>query len=141
MNTDIDTNKLNSFWQFVETVGYDSNSSDAESVRKDFLKRISPHNASTYKEICDKLAYALFDKVTTKSIPLFLYASYEAVAKGSEFYNLCLSKPETVVTLSTSINAFNHFGNCLPTEDDYFAQNTSYVAVDYIDEDEEDDDF
>lgn len=139
MSNKYDKNTLNNFWSFVESVNYSSNSSDAESVRKDFLKKLSPYTAETYKEICDDLAYDLYRKVTDKNVPLFLYASYEAIAKGSEYYNMCTQKPDTIVTFSTTIDALNHFGNCLPTEDDYFVQEPteSYSSSTFVDEEEE----
>ena len=132
-----DINTLNSFWSFVESVNYNSNTSDAESVRKDFLKKISPYIAESYKEICDELAYSLYRKVTDKNVPLYLYSAYEAIAKGKEFFELCLQKPETVVQLSSTIDALNHFGNCLPTEDDYFAQEPVESYASSFDEEEE----
>ena len=139
MSNKYDKNTLNNFWSFVESVNYSSNSSDAESVRKDFLKKLSPYTAETYKEICDTLAYDLYRTVTDKNVPLFLYASYEAIAKGSVYYEMCLEKPETIVTFSTTIDALNHFGNCLPTEDDYFVQEPveSYSSTTFVDEEEE----
>lgn len=139
MSKKYDKNTLNNFWSFVESVNYSSNTSDAESVRKDFLKKISPYVAESYKEICDSLAYDLYRKVTDKNTPLYLYASYEAIAKGSDYYDMCLHKPETVVTLSSSIDALNHFGNCLPTEDDYFVQATPepYTTETFVDDEDE----
>lgn len=138
MSKKYDKNTLTSFWTFVESVNYNSNTSDAESVRKDFLKKISPYVAESYKEICDSLAYELYRKVTEKNVPLYLYASYEAIAKGREFFEVCSQKPETVVHLSTNIDALNHFGNCLPTEDDYFVQESADIYTSSSYDEEED---
>lgn len=124
----INSNDLNNFWSFVDTLNFDSNSSNAETVRRDLLKRLTPNTAELYKEVCDKLAYQLYKTVTTKNIPLYLYACYEAIAKGKEYYSISISKPGSIVTLSESIDPLNHFGNCLPTDTDYYGSASTVTA-------------
>lgn len=127
-------NSTTEFWNFVESLKFDSNQKSAETVRQSLLKQLSPHVAEKYKDLCDTLAYSLYRTITDKNMPIYLYASYEAIAKGQSFYNDCLKNGTLIESLSEKIQSLNHFGNCFPTEDDYYSSyttNSNYRVDDY----------
>ena len=89
-------------------------------MRASILKKLSPSLAEKYKDIGDELAFSLYREVFYDKKTAYLYASFEAIAKGSEFYQKCWINPTEIDSLIESVNQFNNFSAVLPTEDDYF---------------------
>lgn len=130
-------NSINEFWNFVDQLGFDCSEQDAEAVKLTLLKRLSPGVASKYKQICDTLAHELYSTVTSKNESTYLYASYEAVARGKEFYTICNDNVNTIAPLLEHVKTLNHFGNVFPTDDDYYGKAPSYVVEDDFDYDDD----
>lgn len=123
-------NSINEFWNFVDQIEFDCSKQDAEAVRLSLLKRLSPSAASKYKQICDAYAQELYSQVSKKSETTYLYASYEAVARGREFFTICTDNPNTIAPLLEHVRTLNHFGNVFPTDDDYYGKAPSYAVED-----------
>lgn len=111
------------FWIFVETLKFDSKKQDALTVRKQILTKLSPTLADKYKELCDELAFSLYRSVFYDKKNNYLYAAFEAVSKGKEFYQKCWDEPTSIEPFIESLDQFNNFSTVLPTEDDYFNVN------------------
>jgi hypothetical protein len=132
-------NSINEFWIFVDQLGFDCSHQDAEAVRVSLLKQISPGVASKYKQICDELAQELYTVVSKKKESSYLYASYEAIARGKEFYTVCKDNINTIAPLLESVRTLNHFGNVFPTDDDYYGKAPTYIIEEnYYDDGYED---
>lgn len=130
---------VNNFWIFVDQLKFDSKKQDASSVRKTILKTLSPTLAEKYKDLGDELAFSLYRNVFYDKKNTYLYASFEAVSKGSDFYQKCWDNPEIIEPVAESLDRFNNFSAVLPTEDDYYSVNTptpEEVWDDYEDYDE-----
>jgi hypothetical protein len=112
------------FWIFVENLKFDSKKQDAFSVRKSILTKLSPSLADKYKELCDELAFSLYRSVFYDKKNIYLYAAFEAISKGREFYQKCWEQPNIIEPFIESLDQFNNFSTVLPTEDDYFNVNT-----------------
>lgn len=125
-----DQSSINEFWGFVDQLEFDCSKSDADSVRVSLLKQLSPSAASRYKQICDDLAHNLYVAVSVKNESSYLYASYEAVARGKEFYTVCTDNINTIAPLLEHARTLNHFGNIFPTDDDYYGKAPSYATDD-----------
>lgn len=108
------------FWIFVENLKFDSKTQDTLTVRKQILTKLSPSLADKYKELCDELAFSLYRSVFYDKKNTYLYAAFEAVSKGKEFYQKCWEEPTIVEPSIESLDQFNNFSTVLPTEDDYF---------------------
>ena len=108
------------FWIFIENLKFDSKKQDASSVRASILKKISPSLADKYKQIGDELAFSLYRQVFYDKKNTYLYASFEAVSKGDDFYQNCWSNASIIEPIVESLDQFNNFSTVLPTEDDYF---------------------
>jgi hypothetical protein len=115
---------VQNFWIFIENLKFDSKTQDASSVRASILKKLSPSLAEKYKEIGDELAFSLYREVFYDKKNTYLYASFEAVSKGSVFYDKCWIDSTKIEPIVESIDQFNNFSTVLPTEDDYFSINT-----------------
>ena len=111
---------LKNFWIFVEQLNFDSKTQEALTVRASILKKLSPSLAEKYKDIADELAFCLYREVFYDKKTSYLYASFEAISKGSDFYQKCWVNPIEIESLVESINQFNNFSAVLPVEDDYF---------------------
>ena len=111
---------VKNFWIFVENLKFDSKSQDASTIRASILKKLSPSIAEKYKDIADELAFSLYREVYYDKKTSYLYASFEAISKGGEFYQKCWDNPLQIDSLIESVNQFNNFSTVLPTEDDYF---------------------
>lgn len=132
------TNNINDFWNFVDQLSFNCSTSDADSVRVDLLKQLSPATASKYKDTCDSLAHDLYRCVSVKNESSYLYAAYEAVARGRDFYTMCCDNINTIAPLLEHARTLNHFGNVFPTDEDYYGKAPAYTVVDDIDYDDED---
>lgn len=108
------------FWIFIENLKFDSKTQDASSVRGSILKMLSPNMAEKYKDIADELAFSLYREVFYDKKTTYLYASFEAVGKGSSFYENCWDNSTLINPIVESVDQFNNFSTVLPTEDDYF---------------------
>jgi hypothetical protein len=111
---------LQNFWIFVEQLKFDSKTQDATTVRASILKKLSPSLAEKYKDIGDELAFSLYREVFYDKKTSYLYASFEAISKGIEFYQKCWDNPLEIQPLIETTNQFNNFSTVIPTEDDYF---------------------
>jgi hypothetical protein len=111
---------INNFWIFIEELNFDSAKKEASTVRSSILKKLSPSLADKYKEIGDELAFSLYRQVFFDKKNVYLYASFEAISKGHEFYQKCWLDNTVIESIVESINQFNNFSTVLPTEDDYF---------------------
>jgi hypothetical protein len=111
---------LQNFWIFVEQLKFDSKTQDATTVRASILKKLSPSLAEKYKDIGDELAFSLYREVFYDKKTVYLYASFNAIAKGYEFYQKCWNNAAEIEPLIEGINQFNNFSTVLPVEDDYF---------------------
>lgn len=132
-------NSINEFWFFVDELNFDCSTSDADTVKVKLLKRLSPNTATKFKEICDDYAHNLYALASSKKETSYLYASYEAVARGREFYTTCTDNINTIAPLLEHARTLNHFGNVFPTDDDYFGSAPTYVVQEDFDYDEFDD--
>jgi len=128
---------INEFWYFVDQLNFNCSNTDADTVRVSLLKKLSPSTASRYRSICDAYAYKLHSQVSTKGESPYLYASYEAVSRGKEFYTTCTDTINTVAPLLEQVTVLNHFGNVFPTDDDYYGKAPTYTVVDDHDDDYE----
>jgi hypothetical protein len=115
---------VNNFWVFIEHLKFDSKKQDASSVRTSILKLLSPSLAEKYKDLGDELAFSLYRDVFFDKKNSYLYASFEAISRGEEFYQKCWDFPEVIEPIVESLDQFNNFSAVLPTEDDYFCVNT-----------------
>lgn len=111
---------VQSFWIFIENLNFDNKVQDASSVRASILKLVSPTVAEKYKDIADELAFSLYREVFYDKKNVYLYASFEAVSKGSAFYESCWLNSCLLEPVVESVDQFNNFSTVLPTEDDYF---------------------
>lgn len=132
-------NSLTEFWNFVDQLGFDCSTQDAETIKSSLLKKISPGVASKYKHITDTLAHELYSNVLIKKESTYLYASYEAVARGKEFYTVCSDNINTIAPLLEQVKTLNHFGNVFPTDDDYYGKAQSYTVEEDFDFDDYED--
>lgn len=114
---------VNNFWVFIEQLKFDSKKQDASSIRSSILKMITPSLANKYKELGDELAFSLYRNVFFDKKNSYLYASFEAISRGMEFYQKCWDVPESIEPVVESLDQFNNFSAVLPTEDDYFGVN------------------
>jgi hypothetical protein len=115
---------VQNFWIFIENLKFDSSKQDASTVRTSILKRISPSIADKYKQIGDELAFSLYRQVFYDKKNTYLYASFEAVSRGSSFYDKCWMENNVIEPIVESLDQFNNFSTVLPTEDDYFYNNS-----------------
>jgi hypothetical protein len=130
---------VNNFWIFIENLKFDSKKQDALTVRTSILKKISPSMAEKYKDIGDELAFSLYRNVYYDKKNSYLYASFEAISKGHDFYRNLWDTPEKIDPVVESIDQFNNFSTVLPTGDDYFGvyvQTPEEIWDDYEDYDE-----
>jgi hypothetical protein len=111
---------IKNFWIFVEKLSFDSKTQDASTVRASLLKKLSPSLAEKYKEIGDELAFSLYREVFYDKKTSYLYAAFNAIAKGNVFYEKCWENPAEIESLVEGVNQFNNFSTVLPIEDDYF---------------------
>lgn len=111
---------VQNFWIFIESLKFDSKKQDSATVRSSILKKISPAVAERYKDLGDELAFSLYRQVYYDKKNSYLYASFEAVSKGNEFYEKCWEFPNAIDPLAEGLDQFNNFSTVLPTEDDYF---------------------
>jgi ribosomal protein S17E len=127
---------IQNFWIFVEQLKFDSKTQDAATVRASILKKLSPTLAEKYKDIGDELAFSLYREVFYDKKTSYLYASFEAIAKGNDFYQKCWENPTEIEPLIEGINQFNNFSTVLPVEDDYFnlIMPTPQTVLDEFDE-------
>jgi hypothetical protein len=111
---------LKNFWIFIENLNFDGKTQESSSVRASILKKLSPSIAEKYKEIGDELAFSLYREVFYDKTSTYLYAAFEAVSKGSDFYEKCWLDETKIESILSSVDQFNNFSTVLPTEDDYF---------------------
>ena len=111
---------IKNFWIFIENLSFDSKKQEASSVRASILKKLPPSTAEKYKDIGDELAFSLYRDVLFDKTNMYLYAAFDAVSKGSEFYNKCWEDNSYIENIFSSVDKFNNFSTVLPTEDDYF---------------------
>jgi hypothetical protein len=111
---------IQNFWIFIENLSFDSKTQDAQTVRGKILKQLTPTTAEKYKDIGDELAFCLYRNAFPDKKNSYLYAAFEVVSKGFDFYQKCWEDPNIVDSLIESIDQFNNFSTVLPTEDDYF---------------------
>jgi len=108
------------FWIFIENLSFDSSKQDASTVRASILKKLPPFVAEKYKDIADELAFSLYRDVFYDKKNMYLYASFEAVSKGLNFYEKCWDDSSIIEPLIEKIDQFNNFSTAMPIEDDYF---------------------
>lgn len=114
------TEVIKDFWIFIESLKFDSKTQESSVVRASLLKRLSPTTAGKYKEIADEFAFSLYRSVFSDKKSNYLYASFNVVAKGLQFYSECWRNPSMIEPLIDSLDQFNNFSGCLPIEDDYY---------------------
>ena len=121
-----DKQTLQSYWDFVEKLAYDCINQNAYFAKVDIMKRLSPSLAEKYKEITDALAFSLYREVFSDKKNNYLYACYDAISKGSRFYEDCWLKPEIVTPLASRLNADiiaeHNFSNVFPVEDEFYVK-------------------
>ena len=111
---------VQNFWIFIDNLSFDSKNQDASTVRGKILKQLSPTMAEKYKDLGDELAFSLYRNVFFDKKNVYLYASFEAVSKGLDFYEKCWENSSLIEPLVENIDQFNNFSTVLPIEDDYF---------------------
>lgn len=131
---------VNNFWIFIGNLNFLAKTQEATTIRASILKKLSPALADKYKEIGDEFAFSLYRQVYYDKKNAYLYASFEAVSKGSDFYDSCWLSPVKIESIVEALDQFNNFSTVLPTEDDYFNIMTptpQEVWDDYEDYDEQ----
>jgi hypothetical protein len=129
---------LNNFWIFIETLKFNSATSDAATIRRVLLKQLTPTTAETYREICRNFATQLFSATTTSNSDMaYLYAAYDAISQGRNFFNDAL-KAKSVAPLIEKVQPSNNLCDVFPTDDDYYgaASGSSYVVEEDYDDEE-----
>ena len=111
---------VKSFWIFIENLKFDCKTQEASSVRASILKKLPPSVAEKYKDIGDELAFSLYRNVLFDKTSTYLYASFNAVSKGNDFYEKCWEDEGHIENIISSVDKFNNFSTVLPIEDDYF---------------------
>lgn len=111
---------VKNFWVFIESLKYDSSQQDSAVVRNTLLKKLSPTIAGKYKDIADEFAFSLYRGAFYDKTSTYLYAAFNAVAKGLNFYTECWNDSDKIEELIKTTDQFNNFSTCIPTEDDYF---------------------
>lgn len=111
---------IKNFWVFIESLKFNPLDQDSSVVRGSLLKKLSPSIAGKYKEIADQLAFSLYRGVCYDKNSSYLYASFNCVSKGLNYYEECWENSEKIEELVKTVDQFNNFSSCLPTEDDYF---------------------
>lgn len=127
---------LKNFWIFIESLKFNSNTSDATTVRRTLLKMLAPSVAEKYREICKDFAMQLFEVTTLSNSDMsYLYAAYDAIAQGRDFYYDAL-KAKSVASLLDKVQSNNNLCDVFPTDDDYYGSISSSGYV--IEEDFDD---
>lgn len=118
-------NSIGEFWTFIEKLNYNSQTTDADSVKQKLLKTIAPHQAEKYRAIAEIYAKSLAGRIVSPNSTAFvtiLPAAYLAVEKGKETYNISLEK--NTLPLSgleiDQVSVINCLINVFPREDDYY---------------------
>lgn len=111
---------INNFWIFIENLSFDSKTQDSTVVRASILKKLTPSLAEKYKDIADEFAFSLYRDVFFDKKNTYLYAAFEAVSKGFDFYQKCWDDSSIITPIVENLNQFNNFSTVLPIEDDYF---------------------
>jgi hypothetical protein len=112
---------IQNFWNFVCVIDFNPTKKDNLSVKKQIIRKLPPKTADLYRSIASDLSYDLFNKCYSDMGNQYLYASFDAVGKGEEFYESCFKDPDTIEKILTSVNISNNFSDCFPIEDDYFS--------------------
>lgn len=127
---------VKNFWIFIENLKFDSKKQDASSVRASILKKLSPSMAEKFKELADELAFSLYRNSFYDKKNSYLYAAFETVGKGENFYQKVCDEPSSIEPLIEGLDLFNNFSTVLPIEDDYFQllEPTPQNVLDHFDE-------
>lgn len=119
-----DKETLKSYWDFVDKLHYDCENQNAYVVKMDIMKRLSPMIAEKYKDITDALAFSLYREVYSDKKNSYLYACYDAISRGSKFYESCWLEPSLIAPLEARLNpdiiSEQNFSNVFPFEDDFY---------------------
>lgn len=127
---------VKNFWIFIESLKFDSKTQESSVIRSSLLKKLSPMVAGKYKEIADEFAFSLYRSVFPDKKSSYLYACFNVLSKGLECYSECWKNPSSIEPFVESLDQFNNFSGCLPTEDDYYntITNSSNSLVEEFDE-------
>jgi len=132
----------NTFWATIDTL-YWSKDSNYLTIKQNLLNQLSPSTALKYQDILIELTTKLFTAVND-----FKFQNIElntlqlntlilnAIGSGKDFYLECLKHPLTLFTIKDSLDCNNHFGMCIPTQDDYYGESSIDSTTDTTDFDD-----
>ena len=123
----VTTSASNELRSLEDKLSFDSNNTPTEGIKQQLIKQLSPSKSTELRSLADQLAIVL-----QQLSGVNLNVCYEAVAKGKEFYETCLSHPATLVKLAETANILNSFQHCFPSDDEYF-----FTAKPYVTEEDE----
>lgn len=112
---------LQKFWDFVSTLEFDPASKDSSTVKKQVIKKLPPATAESYRTIASDFGYSLYNEYYSDMGNQYLYASFDAVGRGKEFYESCLGDEDVITKIVDKIDISNNFSDCFPIEDDYYS--------------------
>lgn len=129
---------LKKFWSFIDELSFDGSVQEVATVRSNIMKKLTPATSDVYKDIADELAFSLYRNVYNEKKSVYLYAAFDAVAKGKGFYDNCWKDPLSINPLVEGLDQYNNFSNVLPSEGDYYVSvmpSVESVLDDYDDYD------
>lgn len=112
---------LQKFWDFVSVLDFNPIKKDNLSVKKQIIRKLTPKMAELYRSIASDLSYTLYNEFYLDMGNQYLYGSFDAVAKGKDFYESCFKDSENIEIIIPNVNISNNFSDCFPIEDDYFS--------------------
>jgi hypothetical protein len=112
---------IRNFWDFVSVLDFNPVKKDNLSVKKQIIRKLPPKTAELYRSIASDLSYALYNDAYSDMGNQYLYASFDAVAKGEDFYESCFKDSDNIESIISNVNISNNFSGCFPIEDDYFS--------------------
>ena len=130
---------LNTFWNTIDQLNW-SKDSNYLTIKQNLLNQLSPSTASRYQDIIIELTTKLFTAVTDFKIQNIELNTLQlntlilnAIGSGKDFYLECLKHPLTLFTIKDSLDCSNHFGMCLPIQDDYYGASSINDNVNFDD--------
>lgn len=121
--------KLEEFWRMVEGVNWEEGR-NAESVKMDLMKIMTPSSAETNKRIAYFYALHLVDEFkkwqrrtndeTRYDLVDLEFAASNVIGGGKFNYDQFITAPHYLAGEAISASVDDNFMKCLPTDDDYY---------------------
>lgn len=125
--------KVEEFWRMVDSINWEEGR-NAESVKSDLMKIVSPTAAETNKRIAFFYALHLVDlfKIWHRNaeddqqfdIVYLEFAASNVVGGGKFNYDQFLIEPKFLANEVQSVSVDDNFSKCLPSDDDYYFATT-----------------